>query len=64
MVHLKEMTSLQTLSLSYTDITELGLTHSKELKNLKTLHLDKWTLFSEKTIANLKRALPDCKFYH
>lgn len=41
MVHLKEMTSLQTLSLSYTDITELGLTHSKGLKNLKTLHLDK-----------------------
>ena len=64
MVHLKKMTRLQTLSLSYTALTELGLTHSKGLKNLNSLHLDKWTLFSETSIANLKRALPDCKIYH
>ena len=61
MVHLEGMTNLQTLSLSNTDITDLGLTHIKRLKNL---HLDKWTLFSETSIVELKRALPNCKIYH
>lgn len=64
MVHLEGMTNLQTLSLIYTDITDLGLTHIKGLKNLKTLHLDEWTLFSETSIADLKRALPNCKIIH
>ena len=61
MVRREGMTNLQTLSLSNTDITDLGLTHIKRLKNL---HLDKWTLFSETSIAELKRALPNCKIYH
>ena len=64
MVHLEGMTNLQTLSLTYTDIDDLGLTHIKELKNLKTLRLDKWTLFSETSIADLKKALPNCEIDH
>ena len=64
MVHLEGMPNLQTLSLTYTDIDDLGLTHIQELKNLKTLRLDKWTLFSEKSIADLKKALPNCEIDH
>ena len=64
LVQLERVTSLQTLLLCYADITDHGLTQFKGWKNSKDLQMDKQTLFSKTSIADLKPALPNFKINH
>ena len=57
--HVAELTSLQTLVLSGTDITDEGLVHLEGLTNLKGLGLI-GTKVSAMGVNNLKLVLPKC----
>ena len=60
LVHLKGLTSLQTLILGETKVTDAGLVHLVGLTNLKTLILRE-TQFTDAGIAELQKALPNCR---
>jgi Leucine-rich repeat (LRR) protein len=60
-VHLKGLTSLQTLNLSGS-ITDSGLVHLKGLTNLQQLYLED-TQITDAGVADLQKALPNCKIY-
>ncbi len=74
--HLKRLKNLQSLNLSYTQITDMGLEHLKELKKLQSLCLDpnisdlerKYapprTPFTDEGVKRLRQTLPDCKIEH
>ena len=53
LVHLKELTSLETLNLRSTKITDAGLVHLKPLSNLETLYLT-GTKINDAGLAHLK----------
>jgi len=69
-VHLKEMTNLQTLDLSYTtttkenrpglEFTDAGLVHLKGMTQLQKLDLSGWWI-TDAGVADLQKALPNCK---
>jgi len=61
LVHLKGLTSLQTLNLSGS-ITDSGLVHLKGLTNLQQLYLED-TQITDAGVADLQKALPNCKIY-
>ena len=61
LVHLKGMRNLQQLDLMSTKVTDAGLIHLKPLTNLKQLVLDGCTTLTNAGVAELQRALPDCK---
>ena len=56
----KELTSLETLRLAGTQITDAGLVHLKALTSLQVLSLDN-TQVTDAGVAKLKEALPDCR---
>ena len=60
LVHLKDLTSLQSLNLMKTQITDAGLVHFKGLTNLQKLHLS-FTQVTDAGIAELQEALPNCE---
>ena len=62
LVHLKGLTKLKTLHLSYTQITDAGLVHLKGLTNLASLYLGH-TKVTDVGVAELQQSLPDCKIY-
>ena len=58
--HLKGLTSLRSLDLNNTQVTDAGLEHLKGLTNLATLHL--WnTPITDAGLAEIKEALPKCR---
>ena len=61
LVHLKGMRDLQQLDLMSTKVTDAGLIHLKPLTSLKQLVLDGCTTLTNAGVAELQRALPDCK---
>ena len=61
-MHLKGLTSLQTLDLRGSQITDTGLAHLKGLTGLQTLYL-RSTKVTDAGVAELKKALPNCKIY-
>ncbi len=63
MPHLKELTKLTWLSLHDSQVTDAGLVHLNDLKNLKELHLTKLKL-TAKALEALATALPECKIVH
>ena len=54
------MTSLETLNLNLTKITDAGLAHLKNLKNLKSLSLEQ-TKVTREAAEQLRKAMPNCK---
>jgi len=61
LVHLKGLTNLRTLDLKTTlQITDAGLVHLKGLTNLQELDLED-TQATDAGIAELQKALPNCK---
>ena len=54
------MTNLKTLGFNGTQITDSGLVHLKNLSNLEALSLS-YTKVTDADIAELQKALPDCK---
>ena len=60
LVHLKRLTKLKALRLSYTWVTDKGLVHLQELTNLQALYLED-TQVTPAGIAELQKALPNCK---
>ena len=62
LVHLKGLTELQSLSMGGvgSQITDAGLVHLKGLSSLQTLDL-RFTQITDQGIADLKKALPNCK---
>ena len=60
LVHLKGLTRLKALRLSYTWVTDKGLVHLQELTNLQTLYLED-TQVTDAGVAELQKALPNCK---
>ena len=60
LVHLKGLTGLQTLTLYRTKITDAGLVYLKGLTKLQTLYLG-GTKITGTSVADLKKALPNCK---
>ena len=64
LVHLKGMTWLHVLGLGGTHVTDAGLVHLKELANLQTLwlnYLGNGTKVADAGVAELQKALPNCK---
>ena len=60
-MHLKGLTNLESLVLTgYTQITDSGLVHLKNLSNLEARSLS-YTKVTDAAIAELQKALPDCK---
>ena len=59
LVHLKELTELQTLFLGDTQITDAKLVRLKGLNNLQELYLT-GTKVTDAGVADLKKALPNC----
>ena len=59
LVHLKGLTRLKALRLSYTWVTDKGLVHLQELTNLQALYLED-TQVTDAGIAGLQKALPNC----
>ena len=53
LVHLKEMTSLESLTLSYTQVSDAGLGHLKGMTSLQMLFLS-YTKVSDAGLAHLK----------
>jgi hypothetical protein len=60
LVHLKSLTSLQTLYLPSTKVTDVGLEHVKELTSLTSLNLTD-TPVTTAGVEDLQAALPKCK---
>ncbi len=60
LAHLKNLTKLRTLGLTYNNITDQGLTHLAEIKTLRHVNL-KHTNVTGAGIAKLLAALPDCE---
>jgi Leucine-rich repeat (LRR) protein len=54
------MTNLKTLGFNGTQITDSGLMHLKNLSNLEARSLS-YTKVTDADIAELQKALPDCK---
>ena len=59
-VHVKDMTKLQTLDVGQTPTTDAGLVYLKGLTNLYSLNL-RYTQVTDAGIAELQKALPNCK---
>ena len=53
---------MQELGLGLTQVTDAGLIHLKGLTKLKWLHLDD-TQVTGAGVADLEKALPNCKIY-
>ncbi len=60
LVQLEKVYWLRSLNLSGTDITDAGLKHLAQLRNLNFLHLEETTV-SDKAVLELRRQLPGCK---
>ena len=60
LVYLSGLSKLQTLQLSYTRITDAGMMHLEGMTGLKTLGLND-TRVTGSCVAELKKALPNCK---
>ncbi len=63
LVHLKELTELQTLDLALTKVTDAGLVYLKGLTKLQTLDLNR-TKVTDAGVKKLQAALPKCKITH
>jgi hypothetical protein len=61
--NLKELTNLRTLVLHATQISDAGLEHLMHLKNLRMLALAQ-TNVTDAGVADLQKALPNCKISH
>ena len=61
--HLKGLTKLQSLDLSYTPVTDAGLEHLKGLTKLRSLDLSD-TQVAGAGVKRLQQALPQCKIEH
>ena len=68
LVHLKGLTKLETLLLLKTQITDEGILHLKGLTSLKSLWLTNSSFPNTKVtdagVADLQKALPDCRVSH
>ena len=62
-MHLKGLTSLESLNLIYTQITDAGLVHLAGLTSLQTLELDQ-TQVTVAGVARLQETLPNCEILH
>ena len=60
LLHLKGLTSLQTLSLYRTQVTDAGLVHLTGLTSLKSLDL-RGTKVTDAGVADLQKVVPNCK---
>jgi internalin A len=60
LVHLKGMTSLESLRLVRTKVTDVGLEHLKGLVNLQTLDLRR-TSVTMAGVKDFQSVLPNCK---
>jgi len=56
------MVDLKTLDISNTPITDAGLPHLKDLTNLTYLNLIE-TQITDSGVAELQKALPNCKIH-
>ena len=63
LVHLKGMTRLRELQLSYTQISDEGVAHLKGLASLEEIDLT-GTRVSAAAVATLREALPRCRIQH
>ncbi|MCH7988600.1 MAG: hypothetical protein IID46_05530 [Planctomycetes bacterium] len=59
LVHLKRLTSLETLLLGHTQVTDAGLVHLKGLTNLIILHLG-GTKVTDESVKTLQTAILSC----
>ena len=62
-MHLKGLTSLKSLNLIYTQITDAGLVHLAGLTSLQGLFLEE-TQVTDAGVARLQEALPNCEILH
>ena len=60
LTHLKGLTTLRTLGLMNTRVTDAGLAHLKGLASLQSLNLTN-TQVTDAGVNELKKALPDCR---
>ncbi len=60
LVHLKGLTSLQSLNLTYTQVTDAGLVHLKGLTSLQRLGL-RDSKVTDAGVKELREALPKCR---
>lgn len=60
LVHLKEMTGLQGLSLNSTEVTDARMVHLKGLKSLQYFGL-RYSKVTDAGVKDLQTALPKCR---
>ncbi len=60
LVHLKELKSLESLSLFNTKVTDMGLVHLRGLTRLRWLDLE-GTPVTKAGVRGLRKVLPGCK---
>ncbi|MCP4783988.1 MAG: hypothetical protein GY903_22455 [Fuerstiella sp.] len=63
LVHLKDLTRLESLQVWDTQITDAGLKHLRVLASLKSLYLYD-TMVTDAGLSQIKAALPKCGIHH